>query len=78
MNQPTRVMLSVMVLLCLVSTLVPAKAADKDKLVGSWRMVAFKVQASDTGETKDALGPKPQGRMILTASGFITNCARRQ
>jgi len=51
-------MLSVMVLLCLVSTLVPAKADDKDKLVGSWRMVAFKVQASDTGETKDALGPK--------------------
>jgi Lipocalin-like domain len=73
MNQPTRVMPSVMVLLCLVSTLVPAKADDKDKLVGSWRMVAFKVQASDTGETKDALGPKPQGRMILTASGFITN-----
>ena len=58
MNQPTRVTLSMMALLCLVSALVPANADDKDKLVGSWRMVAFKVQASDTGETKDALGPK--------------------
>lgn len=50
----------------------PSADAD-DKLVGSWKMVAFKVQANDSGEIKDALGPRPQGRMILTASGFITN-----
>ena len=42
-------------------------------LVGTWKLVGFKVQASDTKEAKDALGPKPWGRMILTASGYITN-----
>jgi hypothetical protein len=42
-------------------------------LVGTWKLVGFKVQASDTKEEKDALGPKPQGRLILTATGFITS-----
>jgi hypothetical protein len=54
-----------MALLCLVSALVSANADDKDKLVGSWRVVAFKVQAGDSGETKDALGPKPGHRRVV-------------
>ncbi|MEA3025192.1 MAG: hypothetical protein QOF91_477 [Alphaproteobacteria bacterium] len=48
-----------------------AQAADHP-VVGSWKLVSFKVQASDTQETKDALGPNPTGRMILTPNGYIT------
>jgi len=75
MNQRTTLALSMMALLCLGSALAPADADDndKDKVVGSWRLVAFKVQASDTKEIRDALGPNPLGRMILSASGYITN-----
>jgi hypothetical protein len=42
------------------------------QLVATWKLVGFKVQASDTKEEKDALGPKLQGRLILTATGYIT------
>jgi hypothetical protein len=73
MNQRNTVVLITAALLCLASGLGPAYSDDKDKLVGSWRLIAFKVQANDTKETKDALGPNPQGRMILTASGYVTN-----
>jgi hypothetical protein len=51
----------------------PCPAAADDKLVGSWKLTAFQVQALDTKETRDALGPKPTGRLIMTASGTITN-----
>jgi hypothetical protein len=50
-----------------------ASAQSPTELVGTWRLVAFKVRASDTKDEKDALGPNPQGRLILTASGYITN-----
>ena len=43
-------------------------------LVGTWKLVAFKVWPSDTKEeARDALGPNPQGRLILTATGYITS-----
>src|ERR1700716_3879259 len=73
MNRRTILALSTMALSCLGSALSPAYADDKDKLVGTWKLVGFKVQASDTKEEKDALGPKPQRRLILTATGFITS-----
>ena len=73
MNFRNALALSVLVLFCLALAVGGAYCDDKDKLVGSWRLVAFKVQADDTKETKDALGPQPLGRMILTASGYITN-----
>ena len=50
-----------------------AFADDKDKLVGSWKLVAFYVQASGTNEKKDALGPNPVGRLIVAPNGAITN-----
>jgi hypothetical protein len=71
MNRLGGLALTTMVLLCL--GLASAFADDRGKLIGTWRLVAFKVQASDTKETKDALGPKPGGRLILTATGYITN-----
>src|SRR5215813_2041058 len=73
MNWRNTLLLSTITLLGPVFALRPAYCDDHDKLVGSWRLVAFKVQADDTKETKDALGPQPLGRMILTASGYITN-----
>jgi hypothetical protein len=48
-----------------------AQAADQP-VAGSWKLVSFKVRALDTNETKDALGPNPTGRMILTPNGYIT------
>ncbi|HME46155.1 MAG TPA: lipocalin-like domain-containing protein [Syntrophorhabdales bacterium] len=50
-----------------------ARADDAPALVGVWKLVSFKIQLVDTTETKDALGPKPHGRMILTKNGYITN-----
>jgi hypothetical protein len=73
MNPRTTLAQSTVALLCLVSAQGPAYCDDKDKLVGSWRLVGFKVQANDTKELKDALGPYPRGRLILTANGYVTN-----
>jgi hypothetical protein len=50
-----------------------AAAQTPNDLIGTWRLIAWNVQASDTKETKDALGPKPHGRLILTATGYITS-----
>ena len=65
--------LGTMLLSCLGSALSPVFADEKDMPVGTWKLVGFKVQASDTREEKDALGPRPQGRLILTATGYITS-----
>jgi hypothetical protein len=46
-------------------------AAANQPVVGSWKLMSFKVTASDTNETKDALGPNPTGRMILTPNGYL-------
>src|SRR4051812_48759096 len=73
MNWRSTLLLSTLTLLGPVLALRPAYCDDHDKLVGSWKLVAFKVQANDTKETKDALGPNPRGRMILTTHGYITN-----
>ena len=72
MNWRKAILLSMTALLSLASALSHAHS-DEAKLVGSWNLVAFKVQADDTKETKDALGPNPIGRMILSAGGYIIN-----
>jgi len=51
----------------------PAFAQDSTGLVGSWKLKSFRIELVDTKETKDALGPRPYGRMILTKGGHITN-----
>ncbi|MCX7311194.1 MAG: lipocalin-like domain-containing protein [Alphaproteobacteria bacterium] len=51
----------------------PALAQDPAGLVGSWKLKSFRIELVDTKETKDALGPRPYGRMILTKGGHITN-----
>jgi hypothetical protein len=59
----------------LLGVVVPCNADGEtaDGLVGTWKLVSFKVEASDTKETKDALGPRPQGRLILTSTGYVTH-----
>jgi Lipocalin-like domain len=50
-----------------------APAQADEGLVGTWKLVAFKVWPSDAKEdARDALGPNPQGRLILTATGYTT------
>jgi hypothetical protein len=51
-----------------------AVAQAGEGLVGTWKLVAFKIWPSDTKEeARDALGPNPQGRLILTPTGYITS-----
>ena len=51
-----------------------AVAQAAEGLVGTWKLVAFKVWPSDIKEeARDALGPNPQGRLILTATGYVTS-----
>jgi hypothetical protein len=60
----------------LLEVVLPGGAAAQSgtELVGTWRLVAFKVWPTDAKEeARDALGPNPQGRLILTATGYITS-----
>jgi hypothetical protein len=51
-----------------------ASAQSAKELIGTWKLVAFKVWPSDAKEeAMDALGPNPQGRLILTPTGYITS-----
>ena len=55
-----------------------AVAQTGEGLVGTWKLVAFKVWPTDAKEeARDALGPNPQGRLILTPTGYITSFCRR-
>ena len=74
MNPFTRSAISAMALLCLGFATPDVAAAQTAKdLVGTWKLISLTAQAVDTKETKDGLGPKPLGRMIVTATGFITS-----
>jgi len=46
-----------------IAAALPASADER--LIGSWKLTAFQVQALDTKETRDALGPKPAGRLNI-------------
>jgi Lipocalin-like domain len=65
--------LTFMSLLLLEPSLLGNAVAQTTDLVGTWKLVSLTAQAVDTKETKDALGPKPFGRMIVTPTGFITS-----
>ena len=63
----------VALLAAVIATVAPVLAQDAAGLVGSWKLKSFRIELVDTKETKDALGPAPYGRMILTKGGHITN-----
>ena len=64
------------IVLLLPAVVVPGVSVSQagEGLVGTWKLVAFKIWPSDTKEeARDALGPNPQGRLILTPTGYITS-----
>jgi hypothetical protein len=64
------------IVLLLPGVVVPGVAVSQagEGLVGTWKLVAFKVWPTDAQEeARDALGPNPQGRLILTETGYITS-----
>jgi hypothetical protein len=54
----------VAVLLCL-----PAHAADKDKIVGTWKLVSVMYEDAQTKEKTPVLGEHPRGYQIATPEG---------
>jgi hypothetical protein len=47
----------------------PAMADDKDRLVGTWRLVSWIAENVDTKERKLDYGEQPNGYMIFTREG---------
>jgi hypothetical protein len=57
-------------LLCAVLLLnVPALAADKDKIVGTWKLVSVVYEDTQTRELSPVLGEHPRGYQIATPEG---------
>jgi hypothetical protein len=47
----------------------PSFADDRDKVVGTWRLVSFEQEAQSTGERIPLLGKNPTGYIIFTPEG---------
>ena len=47
----------------------PAQAADKDRIVGTWKLVSVMYEDALTKERTPVLGEHPRGRQIATADG---------
>jgi Lipocalin-like domain len=48
---------------------VPAHAADKDKIVGTWKLVSVMYEDAQTKEKTPVLGEHPRGYQIATPEG---------
>jgi hypothetical protein len=48
---------------------VPAQAADKDKIVGTWKLVSVTYEDTQTKELTPVLGEHPRGYQIATPEG---------
>src|SRR4249919_4378207 len=48
---------------------VPALAADKDKIVGTWKLVSVMYEDAQTKEKTPVLGEHPRGYQIATPEG---------
>jgi hypothetical protein len=47
----------------------PAQAADKDRIVGTWKLVAVTYEDAQTKERTPVLGEHPRGYQIATPEG---------
>jgi hypothetical protein len=57
-------------LLCaLLLVSVPLHAADKDRIVGTWKLVAVEYEDAQTKERSPVLGEHPRGYQIATPEG---------
>jgi hypothetical protein len=56
-------------LLTLLLLSLPAHAADKDRIVGTWKLVAVTYEDAQTKERTPVLGEHPRGYQIATPEG---------
>ncbi len=42
-----------------------------NSLVGTWRLLMFSMEVTDTGERQELFGARPQGRAVLTGDGYM-------
>jgi hypothetical protein len=58
------------ILVCALLLLVlPAQAADKDRIVGTWKLVSVTYEDAQTKELTPVLGEHPRGYQIATPEG---------
>jgi hypothetical protein len=60
--------IATLLLCCVLSSVGYADDDIAAKLIGTWRLISFKVQVvgESTDDTRDMLGPQPFGRIIIT------------
>jgi hypothetical protein len=59
-----------LILFCALLLLsLPAHAADKDRIVGTWKLVAVTYEDAQTKERTPVLGDQPRGYQIATPEG---------
>ena len=52
----------------------PAAADDKDKLIGTWKLVSWVMEDDATKEQKPLYGEPPHGYGTFTAAGRVFLC----
>jgi hypothetical protein len=53
----------------LLFTILPAQAADKDRIIGTWKLVSVTYEDAQTKELTPVLGEHPRGYQIATPEG---------
>ncbi|WP_228391257.1 lipocalin-like domain-containing protein [Komagataeibacter medellinensis] len=43
----------------------------RQKLIGTWELVSYKVEEKESGTFIPAMGPAPRGRVVFTADGWV-------
>ncbi len=59
----------VLIFAALLLAVAPAHAADKDRIVGTWKLVAVMYEDAQTKEQTPVLGAHPRGYQIATPEG---------
>jgi hypothetical protein len=49
----------------------PSFAADKDKIVGIWKLVSYEVEVQATGQKGPVMGDHPTGYVTFTPEGRV-------
>lgn len=57
--------------LALVVACQASSAQDQDRLVGTWKLLAFETELQATGERRPVLGQKPNGYLVFTPQGRV-------
>lgn len=43
----------------------------RQKLIGTWELVSYRVEEKETGSFINAMGPSPRGRVVFTRDGWV-------